>query len=449
MHSFIIKRSILAEIVPAFAVNLAVFTFILLMARAMQLADLVITNGVSTGEVTRILLLVMPKMLSMSIPMAALLAPLTTFLRMSADSEITVLKASGVSLYQLLPPVVLFGLTAGIITGLFNVFVTPAANLSFRTELLTLAKARADLAIKEQVFVRDFPGLTIYVGQLPSRAEEMENIFISDRRLEGENTVIVAERGVLDIDREEGLLLFRLYSGVIDRMHDDRRSVDSIFFETYELKIFPGPEFAQEEGGFAAGRSELPTSSLLAEGARLKAAGDTGWIYYDLEFHRRFAFPVAAFLMAVIGMPLGASFRTRGRNFGLGVGLVIFVVYYSVFSLGMSFASTGAVPPAPAAWSANIIATALALLLLKGINRSAAIDPGASVRRVWSRLTGSPANGRSGRGPGASGPGPRGAGPQAGAAAAAPGRGATGRGGASAASATPSASADRDAGGGL
>jgi lipopolysaccharide export system permease protein len=388
MLSFIIRRSILAETLPAFAVNLAVFTFILLMARAMQLADLVVANGVSALDVAWILLLVMPKMLSMSVPMSALLAPLTTFLRMSADSEITVLKASGVSLYQLLPPVLLFGLAAGAVTGFLNVHLTPAANLRFRTDLLTLAKARADLAIKEQVFVRDFPGLTIYVAHLPSRAAEMENIFINDRRLEGENTVVVARKGLLDIDREEGLLLFRLADGVIDRMHEARGSVDSIFFDTYELKISPGPELAAENGGFAAGRSELPTSRLLAEGRRLREAGNEGWVSYEMEFHRRLAFPVAAFLMAAIGMPLGASFRTRGRNFGLGVGLLVFVVYYSLLSLGMSLASAGAVPPAPAVWSANAMALAVALFLLKGIDRSAAIDPGASFRRAWARLRG-------------------------------------------------------------
>ncbi|MDR3155274.1 MAG: LPS export ABC transporter permease LptF [Deltaproteobacteria bacterium] len=414
MRSFTIKRSILAETVPSFAVNLAVFTFILLMARIMQLTDLVIANGVSTGDIALVLMLVMPKMLSMSVPMAALLAPLTTFLRMSADSEITVLKASGLSLYQLLPPVMLFGAAAAIVTALFNVYLTPSANLRFRSELLSLAKARADLAIKEQVFVRDFPGLTIYVGQLPARADEMENVFISDRRLPEENTVIVARRGLLDIDREEGLLLFRLAEGVIDRMLQGRGSVDSIFFETYELKISPGPQFASEDGGFAAGRSELPTGMLLAEAELLRDRGDPGWIYYPIEYHRRLAFPVAAFLMAVIGMPLGASFRTRGRNFGLAVGLFIFIVYYAVFSLGMSLAAAEAVPPGPAVWSANVIAFALAVSLLKGINRSAAIDPGASFRRAFARIRERPGAGASRGGslpgPGAAGPGASGRG---------------------------------------
>jgi lipopolysaccharide export system permease protein len=144
--------------------------------------------------------------------------------------------------------------------------------------------------------------------------------------------------------------------------------------------------------GFTAGRTELPTGRLLDEADRLRALGNREWVHYELEYHRRLAFPVAAFLMAVIGMPLGASFRTRGRNFGLAVGLFIFIVYYSVYSLGMSLSGAGYLPPGPAVWAADAIALALALVLLKGINRSAAIDPGATLKRAWARLRG-PAGG--------------------------------------------------------
>jgi lipopolysaccharide export system permease protein len=411
MFSSIIKRGVLSEIIPAFIINLLVFTFILLMARVMSLADLVVRGGVSSGDIAWIFLLVLPKMLSMSIPMSALLAPLTTFLRMSADSEITVLKASGLSLYQLLPPVLFFGISALLLTGFFNVYLTPLANLRFRTEILILAKARADLAIKEQVFVRDFPGLVIYVGQLRSTKDNMANIVINDRRLDGENTFIVAEEGLLDIDHQGGLLLFRLVNGVIDRMHKSSQSVDSIFFDTYELKISPGPEFDSEENSLVLGYSELPTNLLMPEAARLKAMENPNYIHYELEYHRRFAFPVAAFLMAVIGMPLGASFRTRGRNFGLIIAIVIFVLYYSAFTLGLSLGAAGVARPFAAVWSSNFLAAITALLLLKGINRSAAIDPQAAIRRFARRFLRAPEpNGSNGNGQGESGQGERGQG---------------------------------------
>ncbi|MDR2405862.1 MAG: LptF/LptG family permease [Deltaproteobacteria bacterium] len=387
MGPAIINRNILLETVPSFLVNLAVFTFILLMARIMSFADLVVTNGVSSGEIFWIFLLIMPKMLSMSIPMATLLSSLTTFLRMSADSELTVLKASGVSLHQLLPPVFFFGLTAAILTAFFTVYLTPIANLKFREEVLTLAKARADLAIKEQVFVRDFPGLTMYVGQIPMGALPMSNIVINDRRSPNENTLITAKNGQLDLDLAEGLLLFRLKNGVIDRVYSDRLSVDSVFFDTYELKISPGAEFENRENNLSLGRSELPTRDLYPEAEKLKKEDNPGWIYYVLEFHRRLSLPVAALLMPLIGMPLGASFRTRGRNFGLLMGLLIFVLYYSVFTLGWTLGGNFLLPPIPASWAASLMVLLASLYFLKNINRTASIDLGAFWRRSMRRFS--------------------------------------------------------------
>ena len=388
MRPRIINASILAEIIPAFLVNLLVFTFILLMARIMSLTDLVVNKGVSAGVIFRIFLLVLPKMLSMSVPMAALLAPLTTFLRLSVDSELTVLKSSGVSLHQLLPPVIAFGLLAAGLTLLFTVKLAPSANLEFRTQILTLAKARADLAIKEQVFVRDFPGLTIYVGQLPANSESMSNIVINDRRSPEENTIIVARHGVLDMDPARDLLLFRLTEGVIDRFYIGRESVDSIFFDTYELKVSPGSEFESESQAMTMGRQDMPTSMLLDEARQRDERDDPFGHIFRLEFHRRLSFPVAAFLMSLIGVPLGASFRTKGRNFGLMIGLVIFVSYYAIFSLCWSFGEAETIPPLPAVWLANVVALGVTLLLLRNLNQTAAIDLQKTLTRLWSSIGG-------------------------------------------------------------
>jgi lipopolysaccharide export system permease protein len=379
----LINLSVIGETAPSFLVNLLVFTFILLMARVMSLTDLVVGKGVEARVIFRVFALILPKMLSMSIPMAALLASLTTFLRMSADSEITVLRASGVSVFQLLPPIVAFGLAAAVLTGVFNVWLTPMANTRFRDEIMALAKARADLAIKEQVFVREFPGLTIYVGQLPAHSETMANIVINDRRSPGENTLVVARTGLLDVDLNQQLLLFRLYDGVIDRVFQDRHSVDSIFFDTYELKISPGSEF-DSSGDLALGRSETPTGQLRAEAARRAAVGHPSARIFLLEWHRRFSFAVAALLMAIAGVPLGASFRAQGRNFGLVVGLGVFVVYYAIFSLGWTLGETGRVGPALAVWAPVFVVLVLVAWLLKGVNNLRPVDPGEAWAR-WRR----------------------------------------------------------------
>lgn len=383
MRAPLLNRYIVGEILPGFLVNILVFTSIMLMARVMELANLVISKGVGLGAVIEIMALLMPKVLSLTLPMATLLAVLTAFLRLSADSELTVLRASGISLYQLAPPVLAFGLLVGGLTAVFSLWLAPEANWRFKTQLLDLAKARADLAIEEQTFVRNFPGLTLYIGQLAPGTDTMGQVFIHDGRAEDESSVIVAQRGRLGLDREAGILLFHLEDGVIDRVYTDRRSTDSIFFDTYDLKVSPGAEFEREkDNGLYRGRSELPTGELRPTAEAAVGQDQSRVVTYTLEWHRRWALPFTSFIMAVIGLPLGASFRVRGRNFGLMMGLGVFIVYYVFFSLGWSLAEAEYAPPVVAVWLSNVILAVFGILMLRRINRGVPVDPMELLRRL-------------------------------------------------------------------
>jgi lipopolysaccharide export system permease protein len=350
----------------------------------MQMANLVIARGVSPFQVLEIFMLAVPKILTMSLPMSTLLAVLTAFMRLSADSELTVLRASGLSLYQMSPPVLAFGAVTAVLTAVFSLWLAPLANWRFKNELLDLAKARADLAIVEQTFIRSFPGLVIYVGQMTPTGGEMEQVFINDTRRPGESAIISAQKGRLGLDREAGVLAIELAEGVIDRVQDGRKATDSVFFDTYELKLSPGGEVTgRNDGGLFRGRGETPTRELGAAAARL--AGHSVRHVYILEWHERFARPTAAFLMTIIGLALGASFRARGRNFPFLTALVIFIFYYAISSLGWSLGEMERLPPAAGVWAANILLAVLGLFLLRRIDRNVPIDPAEILRRLRTR----------------------------------------------------------------
>ncbi|MDR2934443.1 MAG: LPS export ABC transporter permease LptF [Candidatus Adiutrix sp.] len=391
MRLSIIHRYILSEIIPGFLVNILVFTSVMLMARAMQLANLVIARGVSPWQVLEIFLLTAPRILTMSLPMGTLLAVLTAFMRFSADSELTVLKASGLSIYQMSPSVLCFGAAAAGLTALFSLWLAPISNWRFKNELLDLAKTRADLTIVEQTFIRSFPGLVIYVGQMALTGGVMEQVFIHDARRAGESAVIAARRGRLGLDRETGVLVFELAEGIIDRVRAGQKVTDSIFFDTYELKVSPGEEMAgQEENGLLRGRAETPTRDLAAAAAR--QSNPRAGRAFRLEWHERWARPAAAFLMTLVGLPLGASFRARGRNFPFLTALVIYLIYYVLSSLGWSLGMMGRLSPATSVWGPNILLSSLGLFLLTRVNRHVPVDPAEFMRRLRARRRARPRN---------------------------------------------------------
>ena len=128
----ILSLYIIREIAALFLLGIMVFTLILLMGRLIKLTDLVISRGVPLADVSRMILYLMPSFLVFTIPMAFLLAVLLAFGRLSADNEITVMKAGGISLMQLMPPVVFCGVCAAMLTLAASTVGVPWGNSAFK-----------------------------------------------------------------------------------------------------------------------------------------------------------------------------------------------------------------------------------------------------------------------------------------------------------------------------
>ncbi len=77
------------------------------------------------------------------------------------------------------------------------------------------------------------------------------------------------------------------------------------------------------------------------------------WFY--IEFHRRFALPVACLVLALVGMPLGLSSKKGGKSTGFVLTILLVLAYYAVTLVGVSFARQGQISPALGAWLADIV----------------------------------------------------------------------------------------------
>ena len=101
---------LLRELGSPFFLGLLIFTFVLLMQWVLDLIEMVISKGVNVTTVLELIVYIMPSFLVLTLPMGVLVATLTAFGRLSTDSEITAMKASGISFYTLYMPVCLFSL---------------------------------------------------------------------------------------------------------------------------------------------------------------------------------------------------------------------------------------------------------------------------------------------------------------------------------------------------
>ena len=104
------KEILLFSFISVFA-----FTGLLLTLRMLKFASLIVNKGVEVSQIATVFVSIIPTFLEIAIPLAALLGVMLAFARLSGDSEIIVMRASGISFTQFLGPVLLFGIVAALL----------------------------------------------------------------------------------------------------------------------------------------------------------------------------------------------------------------------------------------------------------------------------------------------------------------------------------------------
>src|SRR5262249_11349062 len=174
-----LHRYVFLQVLAPFAAGLALFTFILLIARILKLIELVVNRGVPAGQILQLFSYILPAFLEVTVPMALLLACLLACGRLSADSEFTALKSSGLSLYQVCVPIAVFAILIYAASLWLSLYASPAGNGALKSGLFELARTRASVGLKEHVFNDDFKDLVIYVEQIDPPGTNLQRILIS------------------------------------------------------------------------------------------------------------------------------------------------------------------------------------------------------------------------------------------------------------------------------
>jgi len=381
-----IHRYLFKEFIPPFVLNLVFFSFIFLMRQILEITNLIVNYQV--GIMTFILMLIysMPYFLVYIIPMSVMMSVLLTFLRMSGDNEITALKAGGVSLYQLMPPVLIFGCFCAILTAFMAVYGTPWGSNAYKMLALDVAQSNFNIALKEKQFNDSFDDVTFYVNQVDLKNRMLKDIFIEDQRKAGISSTVVAPKGYIFSGADQYSFVLRLYEGMINQVDLDKRSAHTIRFNTYDLRL----DFEKMVTDIKDGRKDEKEMSFSEITTYLDRIESPSQRYYSvlLEFHKKFSIPVASIALALLAVPLGVRSASSRRSAGLGIGLFAFLIYYLLLSAGMVMGEAGIYPPIIGMWVPNAIMGGCGIYLLVKAAGDQPIWMAEVIRGIKNRLVG-------------------------------------------------------------
>jgi lipopolysaccharide export system permease protein len=358
----ILDRYIFKEMTWSFLVGIGAFTITLLLGKIIRLTEMIVNKGVGFWIILRLFLLMFPSFLIITIPMATLLAILSTFGRMASDKEVVALKTAGVSLYRLLYAPALFATLACVVNLYLSIQVLPWGNRNFRNLLVQVARTQAGLGLREGVFNSELEGFIFYVRNIKNEGRVLEGILLADSREKENFKVIVARSGELVIDPEGVKTILRLSDGSIHfTFPKNPANYRELSFDQYELNLDLN-RFTDNPIEKKKIDREMTLSELLAKMGEEKAAKLHP--HYFTEFHKKFSIPFAAIVFTLIGIPLGIRVKRSGKISGFSLSIALVLVYYLLFSLGEALGNKGKLSPFLAVWFPNLLLGGLGAGLL-------------------------------------------------------------------------------------
>lgn len=390
----LIDRYIIKEILPYFFLSLLLLTAIIFLHEANRFSALFIVfsrRGLSSWPLIQLVVSLLPSIFVFTLPISLLLGILMGLGRMASDSELVVLRASGIGRWRFLLPVLMLALFVSLFTAYNTSYMLPHAMKS----LNALKQARSQLVlqgladqIKPGVFEENVPGKLIFIRDIDRETGIWKQVFVAiqdDPAIEPK--ILAAREGQLQIGTSLEFSELQLNNGYIYEGYQLKRKEQekaaTYSFDNTSLRLdLSGKDNGQSDNTGEEGKdkksekdevarddvsliNEGPESQTLPELFRSPIPTERKQqLLLEVEKHKRFALPIACLVFALTGVALGMVVSRGGRSSGLMIGIGITLLYYLLFILGEDVSRQGVLPAFIGVWLANIITSLFGLLML-------------------------------------------------------------------------------------
>lgn len=394
-------------------------------------------KGLPMAVIMEVFVLSLPHIIALTLPMAVLVAVLYAFSQLAADNEITALKASGVNLISLVIPLVGAGAVLAAFMVYFNDRILPETNHDLKLLLMDVNRKSPTLQLKEQVIneiqTRDLQTrYFLQAAQIDRMTNRMRGVVIYDLSLAGRDRTVYADSGRMAFNREQTDLFLTLYDGSIEEVKEaEPHRFQRVFFDEQQLMIAGignvlertaeddyrsdrEMSLAMLSAGVDTARMDLAIAQRDAKRlgteavepllrgstpdsaeavfrnatseARLVAARAASAQQrineLQVEWHKKFAIPVACIVFVLIGAPLAVRFPRGGIGMVIAISLTIFGIYYISLIGGESLGDKGRVQPFWGPWAPNLVFLPLSLWGVMRLGREMSTTRGGG----WSDL---------------------------------------------------------------
>jgi LPS export ABC transporter permease LptG/LPS export ABC transporter permease LptF len=294
-----------------------------------------------------------PQFIYYVIPLAVLLGVLVTFGLLARSSELTVMKACGISIYRASLPIVVMSLAgSGVLFGLEQRLLAESNRKAKTAEDQIHGRPAQDLNPLNRRWIVSRTGAIYHFAYFDAQNEVLTMLSVLEPL--PDRWGLARHTYATTAEYRKGV-----WTGRKGWIRDYTAAVPTGRpFVSRPLAVEPPDYF-----GTSAPDPELMTVAELRQ--HIADLSDTGLNVSSLkvELQRKLAFPFVTLVMTLLAVPFGVTMGRRGALYGIGLGIVIALSYWIVLHVFLAIGGAGLLPPFLAGWSANIIVAGAAAYL--------------------------------------------------------------------------------------
>lgn len=325
-------------------------------------------KGLPWSTVAEFFVLNLAWMLALAVPMAVLVATLTTYGRMGADGEITALKASGVSPVRMLAPALVMGIMVATILVIFNDRFLPEMNRRSRQLTADIKRKKPTMVLEPGVFLSDIPGNVLIAREVNQDSSELSDVVVYQDNDPEYATTVSAQTGRLRYDENTEGFQFALTQGQVERV--SKKKSNEFQLTQFDSAVFriAAPEMSlKRTDSNWRGDREMNVAQLRTRIKEYRERDPVGMAKdinkLKVEVHKKFSIPAACIIFALLGMVVGQWVKKSGLGVSAGYSIVFFLIYWVFLIGGEDLADRGKVVPWLAMWAPNLLFGSIALFL--------------------------------------------------------------------------------------
>ncbi|MFC1744115.1 LptF/LptG family permease [Candidatus Riflebacteria bacterium] len=358
-----LDRFILKTIIPPFIYGVLIFVSIFVVDIFMQLLDLAARRNLSHLVVMQLFLLKLPEIVVLTLPMGSLFAVILGFGQLDSQSEITALKAGGISLYRQVAPVAFFAIFIASASFFINESLVPRCNKRF-TKIFKL-----EVSLKNPI-PKISKGEIFEIGNhqkfYVKKYNHKENIMygvtmVTPQKRKNFPRTIVADRAQF----KDGYCYF--WDGRISIVDKNGREYRYILYKNLKYPIDTykiDPVHIKKDRASKPNQMNYYDLKKYISELKKKGVERRYLIDYRVELYNKISVPMASIIFILIGIPLSMGEKRSQKSGGAGLSIIIIFAYYILMSLGKAFSRSRFISPVFGAFLPNLIFFIFGLFLI-------------------------------------------------------------------------------------